>query len=184
MYIFYSYFVGTPIPYEKSESAENKSEFQGLPRILENDEEIDKSQVLEAEFDRINDEIRRQSIFISTEITLKTYLLSIVRMPRSLLILCLTNLFSWMSLVCYSLFFTDFVGQAVYGGDPKAPSGSLKHQLYDEGVRVGSFGMSLYSLACGIYSIFIEKLVEMFSKFLIRIPYYLLLMFTNRQGLK
>jgi hypothetical protein len=98
-------------------------------------------------------------------------------MPRSLLILCLTNLFSWMSLVCYSLFFTDFVGQAVYGGDPKAPSGSLKHQLYDEGVRVGSFGMSLYSLACGIYSIFIEKLVEMFSKFLILISYYLLYVF-------
>lgn len=119
---------------------------------------------MEAEFDRIEEGMRRQSIFISTEVSLKTYLLSIVRMPKSLLILCLTNLFSWMSLVCYSLFFTDFVGQAVYGGDPKAPVGSREHQLYDEGVRVGSFGMSLYSLACGIYSIFIEKLVEMFSK--------------------
>ena len=54
------------------------------------------------------------------DVTLKTYLLSIVHMPASLRILCLTNLFCWSSLVCYSLNFTDFVGQAVYGGDPKA----------------------------------------------------------------
>ncbi|KAA0189299.1 hypothetical protein HAZT_HAZT002164 [Hyalella azteca] len=50
--------------------------------------------------------------------TLKQYLLSIVYMPRSLRVLCLTNLFCWMSLVCYSLYFTDFVGEAVFGGDP------------------------------------------------------------------
>lgn len=40
-------------------------------------------------------------------------------MPASMRILCLTNLFCWMSLVCYSLYFTDFVGEAVFGGDPK-----------------------------------------------------------------
>lgn len=152
---------------------DNKTDFQGLPRILENDEELDRSQILEAEFDRIGQDVRRQSIFITTEITLKTYLLSIVRMPKSLLILCLTNLFSWMSLLCYSLFFTDFVGQAVYGGNPKAPVGSRAHELYDEGVRVGSFGMSLYSLACGIYSIFIEKLVDMFSKYMLNLHFRL-----------
>lgn len=45
------------------------------------------------------------------------YLLSIVRMPNSLKWLCLTNFFCWMALVSYSLFFTDFVGQAVFGKD-------------------------------------------------------------------
>ena len=39
-------------------------------------------------------------------------------MPNSLRVLCLTNLFCWMSLVCYSLYFTDFVGEAVFKGDP------------------------------------------------------------------
>ena len=58
---------------------------------------------------------------INTEVTLKTYLRSIIHLPRSLLILCITNLFCWMSLVCYSLYFTDFVGQAVYGGNPNEP---------------------------------------------------------------
>lgn len=50
--------------------------------------------------------------------TLTEYLWSIVYMPSSLRILCLTNLFCWMSLVCYSLYFTDFVGEAVFKGDP------------------------------------------------------------------
>jgi solute carrier family 45 protein 1/2/4 len=50
--------------------------------------------------------------------TFSQYLWSIVYMPSSLRILCLTNLFCWMSLVCYSLYFTDFVGEAVFGGDP------------------------------------------------------------------
>jgi len=40
-------------------------------------------------------------------------------MPKSLRILCLTNLFCWSSHVCYSLYFTDFVGEAVFNGDPK-----------------------------------------------------------------
>ncbi|KAJ8306932.1 hypothetical protein KUTeg_015016 [Tegillarca granosa] len=107
---------------------------------------------------------KQASISVLTQVELKTYLISIIRMPRSLLILCITNLFCWMSLVCYSLYFTDFVGQAVYGGDPKAPIGSEKHILYDDGVRMGAFGMSLYSLSCAIYSLCIEPLVEKFSK--------------------
>lgn len=53
------------------------------------------------------------------EISLRQYLSSIIFMPKSMRILCLTNLFCWMSLVCYSLYFTDFVGEAVFGGDPK-----------------------------------------------------------------
>lgn len=52
--------------------------------------------------------------------TLREYLLSILYMPHSMRMLCLTNLFCWMAHVCYSLYFTDFVGEAVYGGDPKA----------------------------------------------------------------
>lgn len=51
--------------------------------------------------------------------SLREYLMSIIFMPASLKILCLTNLFSWMAHVCYSLYFTDYVGEAVFGGDPK-----------------------------------------------------------------
>ncbi len=107
---------------------------------------------------------QHEGLPMAAEVSLKTYLLSIVNMPRSLWILCLTNLFSWMSLVCYSLYFTDFVGQAIYDGDPSAPEGSPAHNRYNEGVRMGSFGMSLYSLSCSIYSLNIERLVKKFGK--------------------
>ncbi|XP_077994123.1 membrane-associated transporter protein-like [Glandiceps talaboti] len=92
-------------------------------------------------------------------VTMKTYLMSIIYMPYSLRILCLTNLFCWMSLVCYSLYFTDFVGQAVYGGDPKARIGSAERLIYEDGVRMGCWGMAVYSISCCIYCVFIEKLV-------------------------
>jgi solute carrier family 45, member 1/2/4 len=46
--------------------------------------------------------------------------MSIVHMPDSMRILCATNLFCWSAHVCYSLYFTDFVGEAVFGGDPQA----------------------------------------------------------------
>ena len=50
--------------------------------------------------------------------TLTQYLWSIIFMPNSMKVLCVTNLFCWMSLVCYSLYFTDFVGEAVFKGNP------------------------------------------------------------------
>ncbi|XP_023323806.1 proton-associated sugar transporter A isoform X2 [Eurytemora carolleeae] len=98
----------------------------------------------------------------ATVASLKQYLWSIIYMPSSLRWLCLTNLFCWSSLVCYSLYFTDFVGQAVFGGDPQAPEGSEERDLYDKGVRFGCWGMSMYSLSCSFYSFALDKLVKKF----------------------
>lgn len=95
--------------------------------------------------------------------TFREYVKTIIQLPKSLQWLCVTNFFCWMSLVCYSLYFTDFVGEAVFGGDPTAPQGSLEKKLYDEGVRFGCWGMSLYSLSCALYSICIESLVNRFG---------------------
>ena len=53
----------------------------------------------------------------STKVSYADYIRSIIFMPSSLRWLCLTNFFCWMALVSYSLFFTDFVGQAVFGNN-------------------------------------------------------------------
>lgn len=87
-----------------------------------------------------------------------------MKAPRFLLILCLTNMFSWMSLVCYSLYFTDFVGQSVYGGDPTAGRGSAAYTAYEQGVRFGSLAMALYSASCSVYSLTLERLVQRYGK--------------------
>lgn len=83
-------------------------------------------------------------------------------MPSSLRWLCLTNLFCWSSLVCYSLYFTDFVGQAVFEGDPTALPGSDGRQKYDAGVKFACWGMAGYSLSCSFYSFCLDKLVKRF----------------------
>ncbi|XP_046551030.1 proton-associated sugar transporter A-like isoform X2 [Haliotis rubra] len=130
---------------------------------MEQHTEADRHTLTESNVTSSNTADKDHPIEISTDVTLRTYLRSIVKMPRSLFILCLTNLFCWSSLVCYSLYFTDFVGQVVYNGDPQAPTGSDAHNRYDDGVRLGSFGMSLYSFSCAVYSLCIEKLVRTFK---------------------
>lgn len=89
--------------------------------------------------------------------------MSIVYMPYSLRMVCLTNLFCWMAHVCYSLYFTDFVGEAVFHGDPKAADGTIEQELYGAGVRFGCWGMAMYSLSCACYSSIIERLVKQFG---------------------
>lgn len=51
-------------------------------------------------------------------VSLKKYLKSIFVMPKSMRILALTNLLCWMCHLTYCLYFTDFVGEAVFHGDP------------------------------------------------------------------
>ncbi|XP_053685332.1 proton-associated sugar transporter A-like isoform X2 [Sabethes cyaneus] len=92
--------------------------------------------------------------------TLKDFLKSILFMPKSIAILCLTNLFCWMGHLSFCLYFTDFVGEEVFRGNPAAPSKSEEYQLYLEGVRYGCFGLAIYSLACSCYSFTIEKLIK------------------------
>jgi len=98
----------------------------------------------------------------ATVASFKTYLWSIIYMPSSLRWLCLTNLFCWSSLVCYSLYFTDFVGQAVFEGNPTALPGSEGRRKYDEGVKFACWGMAGYSLSCSFYSFCLDKLVKRF----------------------
>lgn len=94
--------------------------------------------------------------------SLSHYLMSIIHMPRSMVTVCITNFFCWSAHVCYSLYFTDFVGESVFEGDPKAPYNSPKYNAYEEGVRFGCYGMAMYSLSCACYSLIIDKLIWRF----------------------
>ncbi|XP_054089289.1 proton-associated sugar transporter A [Zeugodacus cucurbitae] len=100
---------------------------------------------------------------VDTAITLAKYLKSIFVMPKSMRILALTNLLCWMGHVTYCLYFTDFVGEAVFNGDPTALPGTEAAQLYEAGVRFGCWGMSVYALSCSIYSITVTKLRKLFG---------------------
>ena len=130
-----------------------KSPYQNDPGRKEADRQLEGSEATQPEMP------------ILEAVTLKTYLMSIIHMPKSLFVLCLTNLFCWMSLLSYSLYFTNFVGQSVFGGIPSAPEGSPAQVAYEAGVRTGSYGMALYSLSCSIYSLTIERIIYKFGKY-------------------
>ncbi|XP_065203859.1 proton-associated sugar transporter A-like isoform X1 [Planococcus citri] len=95
--------------------------------------------------------------------SLDVYLSSIVKLPYSIRILLVTNVLCWMSHVSYSLYFTDYVGEAVFGGDPKAPSNSKEKFAYEEGIRFACLGMTVYSFSCLICSLTMEKIIRRFG---------------------
>ncbi|XP_047363721.1 proton-associated sugar transporter A [Vespa velutina] len=140
-------FALKPLPVE--ESIKRPGEVPMIPDIPIQDTSQTKYEMTDVEHD--------------PKVTLREYLMSIVYMPHSLRMVCLTNLFCWMAHVCYSLYFTDFVGEAVYGGNPQAPDGTKERELYERGVRFGCWGMSMYSLSCSCYSLIIEKLIKRYK---------------------
>ena len=44
------------------------------------------------------------------------------------------------------MYITDYVATVVYQGSPNAEIGSIEESLFQNGVRMGSFGMFLHSL--------------------------------------
>jgi len=67
------------------------------------------------------------------------------------------DLASWIGIMAHGMFYTDFVATAVYGGRADASPGSAYDLLFDEGVRMGSWGLLLHSLTAGLYAVFIQE---------------------------
>ncbi|XP_058463424.1 proton-associated sugar transporter A-like [Malaya genurostris] len=97
------------------------------------------------------------------QLTFSNFIKNICHMPRSLVIIYITQWFSQLGYLSYCLYFTDFVGTAVYGGDVAAPVGSPELNLYEEGVRFGCWGMAIFTASAALYSVFIEKIIKCFS---------------------
>jgi len=88
---------------------------------------------------------------------------SLSNVPFVLRRLALANFCSWTAIMGFNLFYTDFVGQWVYGGDPGAPEGSDLRNLYDHGVRIGSFGLLLHCINSAVYAGVVERLASRFD---------------------
>lgn len=83
--------------------------------------------------------------------------------PYVLKHLAIANFCSWTALMGFNLFFTDFVGQAVYGGNPNAPENSVLRNHYDEGVRMASWGLLFHCITSAVYAFIVERLVDRFG---------------------
>ncbi|KAM7099499.1 proton-associated sugar transporter A isoform 2-T3 [Molossus nigricans] len=88
---------------------------------------------------------------------------TICHMPRALRSLCVNHFLGWLSFEGMLLFYTDFMGEVVFQGDPKAPHTSEEYQKYNRGVSVGCWGMCVYAFSAAFYSAILEKLEEHLS---------------------
>ncbi|XP_036416038.1 solute carrier family 45 member 3 [Colossoma macropomum] len=80
-------------------------------------------------------------------------------MPAVIARLFVAELCSWMALMTFVLFYTDFVGEGLYNGVPSAKPGSPERIRYEEGVRVASLGLFLQCVASVGFSLLMERMV-------------------------
>ncbi|XP_054476559.1 solute carrier family 45 member 3 [Anoplopoma fimbria] len=88
---------------------------------------------------------------------------SYCHVPRVMRQLCAAQLCSWIAVMSFMLFYTDFVGEGLYEGVPRASPGSLSKQRYDEGVRMGSMGLFLQCATSTFFSLVMNRLVRRFG---------------------
>lgn len=85
---------------------------------------------------------------------------SLTTMPRALRKLWVANLLSNTAVLGFRLYFTDYVGEALFKGNPEANEDSLERNLYDLGIRMGSWGLFLHSVVSAIASLFLKQLMS------------------------
>ncbi|XP_059984476.1 solute carrier family 45 member 4 isoform X2 [Lagenorhynchus albirostris] len=106
------------------------------------------------------------------ETTVRLLWLSMLKMPQELVRLCLCHLLTWFSVIAEAVFYTDFMGQVIFEGDPKAPSNSTAWQAYNAGVKMGCWGLVIYAATGATCSALLQKYLDNYD-LSIRIIYVL-----------
>ncbi|NXP90058.1 S45A2 protein, partial [Passerina amoena] len=92
------------------------------------------------------------------QMTLKSLLRTLLSMPSHYRCLCVSHLFGWMAFLSNMLFFTDFMGQVVYHGNPYAPHNSTLYLTYKAGVEMGCWGLCINAISSSVYS-YLQKVL-------------------------
>ncbi|XP_039246688.1 membrane-associated transporter protein [Pipra filicauda] len=92
------------------------------------------------------------------QMTLKSLLKTLLSMPSHYRCLCVSHLFGWMAFLSNMLFFTDFMGQIVYQGNPYAPHNSTLYLTYKAGVEMGCWGLCINAISSSVYS-YVQKVL-------------------------
>ncbi|XP_077203053.1 membrane-associated transporter protein isoform X4 [Paroedura picta] len=86
------------------------------------------------------------------QVTIKALLKALLSMPPHYRCLCMSHLMGWTAFLSNMLFFTDFMGQIVFNGDPYAPHNSTAYLTYERGVEMGCWGMCINAISSSLYS--------------------------------
>ncbi|CAF2372273.1 unnamed protein product [Rotaria sp. Silwood2] len=91
--------------------------------------------------------------------TISNSVKTIITMPFVLRRLTLAE----SAIMTFNLFFTDFVGQTVYEGDPSADELSIERIKYDQGVRAASYGLLFHCIVGALYAPLLKRLINQFG---------------------
>ncbi|XP_022625565.1 membrane-associated transporter protein [Seriola dumerili] len=86
------------------------------------------------------------------KMTFRSLMKAVINMPSHYRCLCVSHLFGWTAFLCNMLFFTDFMGQIVYKGNPYADHNSTAYATYERGVEVGCWGLCINAVSSALYS--------------------------------
>ncbi|XP_072250447.1 solute carrier family 45 member 4-like [Leuresthes tenuis] len=95
--------------------------------------------------------------------TVRLLWLSMLKMPSQLWRLCVCHLLTWFSIIAEAVFYTDFMGQVIYNGNPQAPSNSTQLQDYNRGVQMGCWGLVVYAATAAVCSAILQKSLDNFD---------------------
>uniref|UniRef100_A0A667WQ36 Solute carrier family 45 member 2 n=2 Tax=Myripristis murdjan TaxID=586833 RepID=A0A667WQ36_9TELE len=84
--------------------------------------------------------------------TFRSLMKAMISMPNHYRCLCISHLLGWTAFLCNMLFFTDFMGQIVYRGNPYADHNSTAYITYERGVEVGCWGLCINAVSSALYS--------------------------------
>ncbi|CAL8237909.1 unnamed protein product [Merluccius merluccius] len=95
--------------------------------------------------------------------TVRLLWLSMLKMPRQLWRLCVCHLLAWFSYLAMVVFYTDFMGQVIFQGDPTAPANSTELHNYNRGVQMGCWGLVVYAATAAVCSAILQKYLNNFD---------------------
>lgn len=95
--------------------------------------------------------------------TVKLLWLSLFKMPKQLWRLCVCHLLTWFSYMAESVFYTDFMGQVIYNGNPLAAANSTELMDYQRGVQMGCWGLVGCAATSAVSSAVLQKYLDNFD---------------------
>ncbi|KAL7844031.1 hypothetical protein SRHO_G00225700 [Serrasalmus rhombeus] len=111
-----------------------------------------------SEANAVTSSAKQPSKEVQKRMTLKSLLSAMINMPTHYRCLCVSHLLGWTAFLCNMLFFTDFMGQIVYKGNPYAPHNTTAYATYERGVEVGCWGLCINAVSSALYS-YVQRLM-------------------------
>ncbi|XP_028916885.1 membrane-associated transporter protein [Ornithorhynchus anatinus] len=141
---------------KSNDSLLKSSELYGYGSIEKVNTGCFKPECTEITFSKVGDSTQNPNEQAQGKMTLKSLLKTLISMPSHYRCLCVSHLIGWTAFLSNMLFFTDFMGQIVYHGDPYAAHNSTAYLIYQRGIEVGCWGLCINSLFSSLYS-YVQK---------------------------